>query len=67
MGFSSKNTYNSAATSTIPVVTQNHSGESLQVANQISRQKKGLLSTILSSHRNMNSAESQTSANKTLG
>ena len=66
MGFSSTSNY-SASTNTIPVVTQNKAEESYQAAQQSSAQKKGLLSTILSSHRRQESTATGDSANTTLG
>lgn len=67
MGFSSKTNYSSSATRTIPVVTQNDAGESMQAANQGMKQKKGLLSTILSNQRRKQTTASVDSANTTLG
>ena len=65
MGFSSTNYH--AATNTIPVVTQNNVEESYNAAQQNNAQKKGLLSTILSSHRRKETSPSEDSANATLG
>ena len=66
MGFSSTSNY-SAAANTIPVVTQTNAEESYNAAQQGSAQKKGLLSTILSSHRRKETTSSVDSANSTLG
>ena len=66
MGFSSTSNY-SAAANTIPVVTQTNAEESYNAAQQSSAQKKGLLSTILSSHRRKETTSSVDSANSTLG
>ena len=65
MGFSSTNYH--AATNTIPVVTQHQPEESYNTAQQANAQKKGLLSTILSSHRRKETTSSVDSANSTLG
>ncbi len=66
MGFSSTSNYR-AATNTIPVVSQSTTEESQNAANQTAAQKKGLLSTILSSHRRQNLTTEADSANTTLG
>lgn len=66
MGFSSTSNYR-AATTTIPVVTQTTAEESQNAANQANAQKKGLLSTILSSHRRKETTSAVDSANPTLG
>lgn len=66
MGFSSSTNYRSA-TNTIPVVTQTTAEESQQATDQANAQKKGLLSTILSSHRRKETTSTVDSANPTLG
>lgn len=66
MGFSSSTNYR-AATNTIPVVTQTTAEESQQATDQANAQKKGLLSTILSSHRRKETTSTVDSANSTLG
>ena len=66
MGFSSSTNYR-AATNTIPVVTQHQAEESYNAAQQANAQKKGILSTILSSHRRKETTSSVDSANSTLG
>lgn len=66
MGFSSSTNYRSA-TNTIPVVTQATAGESQLATDRANAQKKGLLSTILSSHRRKETTSSVDSANPTLG
>lgn len=66
MGFSSSTNYR-AATNTIPVVTQTAAEESQQATDQANAQKKGLLSTILSSHRRKETTATVDSANPTLG
>ncbi|MBE6415041.1 MAG: hypothetical protein E7032_00730 [Akkermansiaceae bacterium] len=66
MGFSSTTNYR-AATNTIPVVTQTTAEESQRAAEQANAQKKGLLSTILSSHRRKETTANADTANPTLG
>ncbi len=66
MGFSNTSNYR-AATTTIPVVTQSSDEESQQAAQQTNAQKKGLLSTILNSHRRRGQTSSAETGNTTLG
>lgn len=66
MGFSKTSNYRTDTT-TIPVVTQTAAGESQLSDSHNTAQKKGLLSTILSSHRREDSDTSEKSSNTTLG
>ena len=66
MGFSKTSNYRTDTT-TIPVVTQTTAGESQLSDSHNTAQKKGLLSTILSSHRREDSDTSEKTSNTTLG
>ena len=66
MGFSNTSNYRAAST-TIPVVTQSSAEESQQMAGQTAAQKKGLLSTILNSHRRKEQGSAAEPGNTTLG
>ena len=66
MGFSNTSNYR-ADTTTIPVVTQTSAEESQQAAQQTNAQKKGLLSTILNSHRRRELSGTAEAGNSTLG
>ncbi|MBR6576000.1 MAG: hypothetical protein IKK73_02595 [Akkermansia sp.] len=66
MGFSSSNRYTAAPTP-IPVATQTATNDTKEAANQVNAQKKGLLSTILSTQRRRETTTSGSNGNSTLG
>ena len=65
MGFSSSN-YTPAPTP-LPVVTQTATSDTKEAVEQSNAQKKGLLSTILSSQRRKQTTATTNSGNATLG
>lgn len=66
MGFSSSKPYTPAPTP-LPVVTQTATNETKEAADQASAQKKGLLSTILSTQRRKETTAFTQTGNPTLG
>lgn len=66
MGFSSTNHYSSAAQQ-VPVVTQTATNDTKEASDQLAAQKKGLLSTILSSRPRKETTATSHSGNPTLG
>ncbi len=66
MGFSSSSHY-STQPAPLPVATQTNTDHTQDALQQTNAQKKGMLSTILSSHRRKETTSSVDSANKTLG